>query len=464
MDKDQQTIAAISTSYGQSGIGIVRMSGPDALNILTGIFVKPNGDFVLPEFFEARKMRYGYISNPRTNEKLDEVLCVFMKAPATYTAEDLVEIHCHGSAVALKNVLALCLEKGAEPAEPGEFTKRAFLNGRIDLIQAEAVIDLIQAKSNKSFDVAIKQVEGSLSSKVEAIRKALLELLVSLTVNMDYPDEDIEEITYASIEYSIKQISDKLEAMLLFADEGRILREGLSVTIVGKPNVGKSSLMNFFLGENRAIVTEIPGTTRDTIEEQFSLRGIPIKLTDTAGIRDSADVVEQLGIQRSKDAFNKADLLLFLIDGSQPLSKEDQELCVLLADRPCIVLLNKTDLPRVISEKEVSKMLPLAKIIATSLIEGIGLDSLECSIEEQITGGKIHSKEDVMVTNVRHINLLKKAKEEMDEAINMTKGKQAIDFIEVNVRAAFDCLGEIIGKTASNEITEEIFSRFCLGK
>ena len=464
MDKGLQTIAAISTAYGQSGIGIVRMSGPEALDILVGIFSDVDGKPVLPEFFEHRKMRYGFISEPGTNKKLDEVLCVFMKAPYTYTTENLVEIHCHGSAVALKNVLALCLEKGAVLAEPGEFTKRAFLNGRIDLIQAEAVIDLIQAKSNKSFDVAIKQVEGSLSAKVENIRKELLELLISLTVNMDYPDEDIEEITYTAIENSIKQIDDALSALLLFSEEGRILREGVSVTIVGKPNVGKSSLMNFFLRENRVIVTEIPGTTRDTIEEQISLRGIPIRLTDTAGIRDSVDVVEQLGIQRSKDAFNKADLLLFLIDASQPLSKEDEELCGLLKERSCIVLLNKTDLPQIISEEQMSQALPLARIIATSLKEGIGLDQLEETMEAQITGGKIQGKEDVMVTNIRHIDLLKKAKQETEEAINMTINKEAIDFIEVNVRAAFDYLGEIIGKTARDEIIEEIFSRFCLGK
>lgn len=464
MYKEDRTIAAISTAYGESGIGVIRISGMDSIKILTSIFVDSKGNKVHPEMFEHRRMKYGFILDPTTRTKVDEVLCVFMKGPNTYTAENLVEIQSHGNMVALKRILGLCLAQGAQPAEAGEFTKRAFLNGRIDLAQAEAVIDLIKAKSEKSFDVAIKQVDGHLSLKVESIRNQIKELLILLTVNMDFPDEDIEEITYEDIKQRLSQIGDKLENMLLYADEGRILREGLSVTIVGKPNVGKSSLMNFFMRENRSIVTEIPGTTRDTVEEQISLKGIPIRLVDTAGIRDSSDIVEQLGIQRSKDAFNKADLLLFLIDVSTALSKEDEDLCTLLLDKPCIVLLNKTDLPPVIKESQIRALLPKAKILSTSLKQGFGLEELENTIEEYISGGKVHKNEDLLVTNVRHINLISKASAEIKEALQMTKNSEAIDLIEINVRVAFDYLGEITGQTARGEILEEIFSRFCLGK
>ena len=459
-----QTIAAIATAYGESGIGIVRMSGPESLDIFLGLFRLPAGKTMSRSEAEPRRMHYGFIRNPETGETLDEVLCVYMKAPRSYTAEDLIEIQCHGSLVSLRNILAACFRLGAAPAAPGEFTKRAFLNGRIDLAQAEAVIDLIQARSDKSFDVAMGQVEGTLSMRVARLRDALKELLILLTVNMDYPDEDIEEITYGQIEKSLMQINDECLKLLEFSQEGRMIREGFSVTIVGKPNVGKSSLLNFFLRENRAIVTEIPGTTRDTIEEQVSLNGIPVKLTDTAGIRESEDVVERLGIQRSKEAFNKADLLLFLVDSSQPLSDEDRELCRLLDDRRCIVLLNKSDLPRVLAEQEMSALLPKSVVLSTSLTEGIGLDRLEETITDWITGGKVRRKDDVLVTNVRHIELLRRTREEIEEALAMTRRQEAMDFIEVNTRAAFDLLGEITGQTAGDEILEEIFSRFCLGK
>lgn len=461
---EAQTIAAIATAYGESGIGIVRMSGPDALDIFLRLFRLTDGNALTKTEAEPRRMHYGVIRDPETGETLDEVLCVYMKAPRSYTAEDLVEIQCHGSLVSLRNILAACFRLGASPATPGEFTKRAFLNGRIDLAQAEAVIDLIQARSDKSFDVAMGQVAGTLSSRVSQLRDALKELLILLTVNMDYPDEDIEEITYEQIENSLTQINDECLKLLEFSQEGRRIREGFSVTIVGKPNVGKSSLLNFFLRENRAIVTEIPGTTRDTIEEQVSLKGIPVKLTDTAGIRESEDVVERLGIQRSKEAFNKADLLLFLVDSSQPLSAEDRELCSLLADRRCIVLLNKSDLSGVLTEQEMHELLPKAIVLSTSLTEGIGLDRLEETITDWITGGKVRRKEDVLVTNVRHIELLRRTREEIEEALAMTRRQEAMDFIEVNTRAAFDLLGEITGQTAGDEILEEIFSRFCLGK
>jgi tRNA modification GTPase len=468
-----RTIAAISTAYGESGIGIVRMSGPNSLEIARRIFVPysaqktPQNQKQPPSegfCFKDRTMHYGHVADPDTGETVDEVLCVFMKAPHTYTGEDLVEIQCHGSMAGLRRILSLCLENGAQMAERGEFTKLAFLNGRIDLAQAEAVIDVIRARTGKSLQTAVTQLEGRLSEKVRAVRKGLLDLLVLLTVNMDYPDEDVEEATYAKILAALQQAEQGIEALLAGADEGKIVREGLSVAIIGKPNVGKSSLMNLFLGEHRSIVTDIPGTTRDTIEEQISLRGIPIRLTDTAGIRESKDVVESLGIDRSRDAFNKADLVLLLLDSSRPLSEEDIALMEAAEGRPCIAVLNKTDLPACLSEDDVRSHLKTAQIVHASLLNDEGVEALKDAMEALITGGKVRREEDILVSNTRHIQLLKNAISELREAERMTLRGEAMDFIEVNANAAFSYLGDITGDTASGEIIDEVFARFCLGK
>lgn len=455
---ENSTIAAISTAYGESGIGVVRMSGPASLSIAEKIFEgRSLGE--TPRF-----MHYGKIKDPKNGAYLDEVLCVYMKAPHTYTGEDLVEIQCHGSIISLKEILDLCLRSGAEPAERGEFTKRAFLNGRIDLSQAEAVIDLIKARTSMSFDVALSQMQGSLSFKVKEIRKKLLDLLVSLTVNMDYPDEDIEEITYDNIKNSLLPINNELSNLLASADEGKIIREGLGIAIVGKPNVGKSSLMNIFLSEDRSIVTDVPGTTRDTIEETAVLRGFPVRLTDTAGIHDSDDPVESIGIERSKKAFNDADLLLLLFDASEKLSEEDFGLMEYAKGRSCIAVLNKQDLSAVTKDSDVRLVLPDCKVVETSFADGSGVEELKDAIESIIANGSVRREEDVLVTNVRHAGLIRNALEELSEAADMVRRGQAIDFIEVNVKAAFDYLGEITGDTASDEVIEEVFSRFCLGK
>lgn len=469
----KRTIAAISTAYGESGIGIVRMSGPDAKEIASRIFVpykgsnasqnqkqSPAGAFA----FVPRQLHYGHIVDPKTGETVDEVLCVFMKAPHTYTGEDLAEIQCHGSTASMRRILSICLENGAEMAERGEFTKLAFLNGRIDLAQAEAVIDVIKAKTDRGLETAVSQMQGKLSEKVKAVRQQLLDLLVLLTVNMDYPDEDIEVATYGKIEESLESIRSGISTLLENADEGKILREGLSVAIVGKPNVGKSSLMNLFLGEHRSIVTDIPGTTRDTIEEQISLRGIPLRLTDTAGIRETSDVVEAIGVDRSKDAFNKADLILLLLDSSRPLSEEDISLMKAAQERPCIAVLNKTDLAPCVSEKDIKEYLKTAQIISTSLLNDEGTEQLKDAMEALITGGKVRREEDILVSNTRHIQLLKNALGEVREALSMTRTREAMDFLEVNANAAFQYLGEITGDTASGEIIDEVFARFCLGK
>lgn len=480
----EDTIAAIATAYGEGGIGIVRISGEAAKTILEQIFVPIQkkrvsseeasgvGDAFLPSAVSEtvglpivnRRLTYGTIIDPDTNKMLDEVLAVFMKAPYTYTMEDVAEIHCHGSVVSLRNVLALCLKKGARPAEPGEFTKRAFLNGRIDLSQAEAVIDLVRAKTGRSFDVALEQMEGRLSKEIRELRSKLMELLVQITVNLDYPDEDIEEVSYESMSRQLSQIDDGLKELLKSADTGRMLREGIAVTIAGRPNVGKSSLMNAFLKESRAIVTEIPGTTRDTIEEALSIAGIPVRLTDTAGIRRTADKIEQIGIEKSKEAVNKADLILFMLSGNEPFTEEDLEILPCLDPGKTVVLLNKRDLGTVLTRDDVEARLPGVRIIEISVNDGRGLDQLEETIKQLVFGGHVSQSESSVVTNVRHAELIRKAQEEAAAAMEMTAAREALDFIEINVRQAFDFLGEIIGETANDQIINEVFSRFCLGK
>ena len=453
------TIAAVATAYGEGGIGIIRISGEKSLDILEEIF-----EFHGIEEIVNRRMTYGKIVDRDNGQTIDEVLAVYMKGPATYTAEDVVEINCHGSTVSLRKTLSLVLRKGARLAEPGEFTKRAFLNGRIDLSQAEAVIDVVKAKTDKSFDVALSQLEGGLSSYIRDIRQNLLDLLVDITVNIDYPDEDIEEITYDKLEINIKQIGDMIEKLLSTASSGRMIREGIRVAIAGKPNVGKSSLMNGLLRETRAIVTEIPGTTRDTIEEALSIRNIPVYLIDTAGIRETSDKVEKLGIEKSKEAFNNADFIIFIMDGSEEISSEDEEIIEYLKERKCLVLINKKDLEQKIDSVQIKNMLPNSQIIKTSLINGDGIEEIENSIEELVYGGEITQSESMMVNNVLHINLLTDSFNSLEDALQMAVNREALDFIEIDVKNAYELTGEIIGESVNDDIINEVFARFCLGK
>lgn len=455
----EDTIAAIATAYGEGGIGIIRISGENSLSILNKIFTPFKNSKI-----ESRRMTYGTINDTSNGHIIDEVLAVYMKKPSTYTAEDVVEINCHGSIISLKKTLELVLREGARMAEPGEFTKRAFLNGRLDLSQAEAVIDVIKAKTDKGFDVAVSQLDGQLSSRIKEIRKSILDLLVEITVNIDYPDEDIEYLTYENAQKQIKLIGDMIENLLFTADTGRLIKEGIKVAIVGKPNVGKSSLMNSLLRESRAIVTEIPGTTRDTIEESINVRGIPVNLIDTAGIRDTDDIVEQLGIKKSKEAFNSADFVIFIVDGSCSLTEEDNEILKLLKDRRCLVLINKQDLGSVIDKELFQSKLNAADIIPTRLIDGEGIDEIESYIEGLVYGGKISQKESVLVNNVRHIELLEKSLRSLNDASQMIGAGEALEFVEVDINEAYALLGEIIGETVSDDVLDEVFSRFCLGK
>ncbi len=473
----EDTIAAIATAPGEGGIGIVRISGEESRGILEKIFSRVKNEHIkndgfLPEAqnqtigspIVPRMMHYGFVRDNFSGELIDEVMAVYFKAPYSYTAEDVVEIQCHGSLVSLRKILSLVLRNGARLAEPGEFTKRAFLNGRLDLSQAEAVIDLIRAKSDKSFDVALSQLEGVFSEKIRNIRAELMDSLVNITVNIDYPDEDIEQLTFENLVRDLTAVRCKIEEMLKTSDTGRIITEGLKVSIIGKPNVGKSSLMNALLRETRAIVTEIPGTTRDTIEEMLTIRGIPLKLTDTAGIRETEDIIEKIGIEKSKEAFNNADLIIFMADGSRPLEEEDFAIIRQIGEKKAIVILNKIDLPRAFEAREITKLLPEAPVIEASMAKRQGIEDIENVIEDLVYGGQVKQNDSMLVTNARHKNLLEEAAEALGDAIEAAKACQPLELLEIDASRAYECLGEIIGEAVEEDIINEVFARFCLGK
>ncbi len=463
----EDTIAAIATAYGEGGIGIIRISGDKAKDILDQIFmaglpVQFNG--AESSELQDRTLCYGHIIDRKKKEIVDEVLAVYMKAPQTYTREDVVEINCHGSMISLRKTLDLIIKCGARMAEPGEFTKRAFLNGRLDLSQAEAVIDLVKAKTNMGYEVSVAQLAGSLSNTVRAIRDELLEVLAHVIVNLDYPDADIEELSYNSLKESLKQIRGRIEALVETAETGMIIKEGLKTVIIGKPNVGKSSLMNALLKESRAIVTEIPGTTRDTIEEIISLKNIPIRLVDTAGIRETEDSIEKIGIARSKDSFNGADLVIFVLNASEELSFEDYAIMDYVIEKKAIVLFNKVDLGQRLKKQDVLDVMPHAIVINTVITENQGIEELETAIFELVYGGKVKQQDSIMITNLRHKDLLKKASQCLGDALHMVDKKEALDFIEVDIKRSWELLGEIVGETVSEDIIDQVFSRFCLGK
>ncbi|KGG80080.1 tRNA modification GTPase MnmE [Caloranaerobacter azorensis H53214] len=456
------TIAAVATAPGEAGIGIVRISGEKALEIVDKIF-RTKKERKLSDFQE-RRLTYGYIVEPDTGKKIDEVLAVYMKAPYTYTKEDIVEINCHGGMIPVRRILEIVLENGARLAEPGEFTKRAFLNGRIDLSQAEAVIDLIRAKTDSSFDVSFNQLEGGLSKEINEIREILLRMLANIEASIDFPEEDIETMTYEGLLDEGNNVLKRIEKLLDTVYTGKILREGLKTVILGKPNVGKSSLMNAILRENRAIVTDIPGTTRDIIEEYVNIKGIPLKIIDTAGIRETEDVVERIGVERAKSLLEEADLVIVLFDVSKELTEEDMEIARLVKNKKVIVLTNKIDLPPVVSREEIEKILPGKKIIETSIIKGEGLEVLEDSLKEMFFAGEIKIKDNTIVTNARHKSLLLKAKKNIEEAIESIEMGMPIDCIEVDVKDCWENLGQITGDTVTEDIIDKIFEEFCIGK
>jgi len=456
------TIAAIATASGEAGIGIIRLSGEKSIDIIDKIFKSHQGKRL--EEYPTRRLTYGYIFDPETVQKIDEVLVVYMKAPYTYTKEDLIEINCHGGMIPVKRILELVLKNGARMAEGGEFTKRAFLNGRIDLAQAEAVMDLISAKTEKGFDVALEQLEGTLSKEIKKIRDNILELLAHIEVSIDFSEDDVDEVTLDILLEKSLEIQAQMKHMLETADTGKIIREGLNTVIVGKPNVGKSSLLNALLKESRAIVTDIPGTTRDIIEEQVNIRGILLRLMDTAGIRETVDVVEKIGVERTKAFFNTAELVIFVLDASRELTSEDMGIMSLLEDKKVLVIVNKTDLPIKLDLEKVEAMLKNKSLIKVSLIENIGLEQIEDAIVDMVFKGEVKRKDQVMVTNVRHKNSLEKALHSLSDGIKAIKQRLPLDFIEVDYKNAWEYLGEITGDTVGEDLIDHIFSNFCIGK
>jgi len=455
------TIVAIATAPGEGAIGIIRISGDEAQNILNSIFRSKRGHKI--KQFENRKLTYGHIVDE--NEKvIDEVFAVLMQAPKTYTREDVVEIHCHGGIVPLQNIMKRILRLDARMAEIGEFTKRAFLNGRLDLAQAESVMDLISAKTSKGFDVAFGQLEGALSRKVNNLRDTLVSTMAQLEVCIDYPEEDIEEITYKEVIKQLGGIKAGVDDLLSSSETGRIIRDGLSTVIVGKPNVGKSSLLNALLREARAIVTDVPGTTRDIIEELINIKGVPLKLIDTAGIRETEDVVEKIGVERSKTFFNQADLVVFVINASEPLTAEDESIIELIQDKKSIVVVNKIDLPAAFDVDELEKRLVDKVFVRTSMMNESGIEDVENQIAEMVFGGEVIRKENAYVSNIRHIRALEKASDSITSAIQAAESGMPYDFIEVDTKDTYEALGEISGETIEDDMLTKIFSNFCLGK
>jgi tRNA modification GTPase len=461
---NSDTIAAISTPFGTGGIGIVRISGPTAFEIADKIF-KGNRDF---SKIKSHTINYGKIVEPDTGNVIDEVLLSKMCKPNTFTREDMVEINCHGGMTILRNVLELVINKGARLAEPGEFTKRAFINGRIDLSQAEAVIDLINSKTKESSRAAIEQLEGKLSKRIKDIRAKLIQLIAHIEVNIEYPEYDIEEMTLETAISTIIQAQDELQSLIKSFEKGKIIKEGIKAVIVGKPNVGKSSLLNEFTGKNRAIVTDIPGTTRDIIEDYVDINGMPMRILDTAGIRETEDLVEKIGVQKTEKEIQAADLIILVIDASEGISKEEIKILEKASDKKVIVLLNKIDLlneeESIKIEKETRVKSGDKDLIKASLINGFGVESLSDKIYELFMEGKIQFNDEIIITNIRHKNLMEKAKKSLEDALNGSQAGLPLDIVSIDINRAADYLGHITGETIREDIVHEIFSRFCLGK
>jgi tRNA modification GTPase len=457
---EEDTIVAISTAPGEGGIGIIRLSGKQALEIVSTLFASSRRQDLLTA--PGYSLLHGRIIHPDSGKTLDEVLVSVMRAPHSYTREDVVEINCHGGMLPLRNILDLVLNCGARLATPGEFTKRAFLNGRIDLTQAESVIDIIRAKTDAGLQLAVQQLQGKLSGQISSLHKALQQLLASIEASIDFADEDIEIISYSQITQELQQVLDEIDRLLLSAHEGKILKDGLSIALVGKPNVGKSSLLNVFLEEERAIVTPIPGTTRDTIEDYINLQGIPIRLIDTAGIRDTSDHLEQLGVKRSRQIVQQADLILCLFDASLPWSQEDEDFLELVKHKEKLLVLNKIDLPTQLSAEEIlAKFTNELLLFPVSINQHLGLDELKQAIVDQVMDVPLES---VAVTNVRHKQALNAAKQSLIHAKHSTVSGMSQEFIALDILEALNQLGEITGETSTEDILDRIFSTFCIGK
>ena len=458
---DFDTITSISTPMGEGAIGIVRLSGPQAIEIGDILY---KGKKKLSEV-ETHTINYGHIIDPETNETVEEVMVSVLRAPKTFTREDIIEINCHGGILTINRILELTMTYGARMAEPGEYTKRAFLNGRIDLSQAEAVMDFIRSKTDRASKVAMNQIEGRLSDLIKKQRQSILEILAQVEVNIDYPEyDDVEDATTDFLLEQSKRIKEEINRLLETGAQGKIMREGLSTVIVGRPNVGKSSMLNNLIQDNKAIVTEVAGTTRDVLEEYVNVRGVPLRLVDTAGIRDTEDIVEKIGVERSRKALSEADLILFVLNNNEPLTEDDQTLFEVIKNEDVIVIINKTDLEQRLDVSELREMIGDMPLIQTSMLKQEGIDQLELQIRDLFFGGDVQNQDMTYVSNSRHISLLKQARNAIQDAIDAAESGVPMDMVQIDLTRTWEILGEIIGESASDELIDQLFSQFCLGK
>ena len=458
---EEDTIAAIATPFGESGIGIVRISGSLAESISRNLF-KFKKKF---HRLSSHRFNYGEIVDPESDIPVDEVLLVLMKGPKTYTREDCVEIHCHGGYLVLQKVLELVLRYGARLAQPGEFTKRAYFNGRIDLTQAEAVVDLIRSKTMVSLEIANQQLRGLLHDELCGMRQKLIDVLALIEAHIDFPEEDLEPMSHESLRENLGALAKKTRDMVGSYEEGKIFREGISCAIIGKANVGKSSLLNILLKEDRAIVTPIPGTTRDVIEEVLNIREIPVRLVDTAGLRRTVDPIEMEGVKRTRQRMADSDLILFVLDGSQPLSHEDTEILFEVETRKKVIVVNKRDLPLRISIDQIRRFSEKDPAVFISALENTGIDELKETIYRSLIQRSVRtSPEYVIVANVRHKDALSRAGESIIQALKGLEEGTSPEFIAFEVRTALEAIGEIIGETAHEDVLNRIFQQFCIGK
>ncbi|UXT30491.1 tRNA uridine-5-carboxymethylaminomethyl(34) synthesis GTPase MnmE [Staphylococcus aureus] len=458
---DLDTITSISTPMGEGAIGIVRLSGPQAVEIADKLY---KGKHLLNDV-PSHTINYGHIIDPESKEVVEEVMVSVLRAPKTFTREDIIEINCHGGILTINRVLELTMTYGARMAEPGEFTKRAFLNGRIDLSQAEAVMEFIRSKTDRASKVAMNQIEGRLSDLIKKQRQSILEILAQVEVNIDYPEyDDVEDATTEFLLEQSKEIKQEINRLLDTGAQGKIMREGLSTVIVGKPNVGKSSMLNNLIQDNKAIVTEVAGTTRDVLEEYVNVRGVPLRLVDTAGIRETEDIVEKIGVERSRKALSQADLILFVLNNNEALTQEDYTLYEVVKNEDVIVIVNKMDLEQNIDINEVKDMIGDTPLIQTSMLKQEGIDELEIQIRDLFFGGEVQNQDMTYVSNSRHISLLKQARLTIQDAIDAAESGVPMDMVQIDLTRTWEILGEIIGETASDELIDQLFSQFCLGK
>ena len=457
------TIAAIATAMTNSGIGIIRISGEDAFTVIDRIYQSKNGKKKLSEE-KSHTVHYGYIvDDTKENKIIDEVMVLIMRAPNTYTREDTVEIDCHGGVLVMQKILDTVVCHGARPAEPGEFTKRAFLNGRIDLTQAESVMDVISSKNEFALKSSISQLQGSLQKEIKELREKIIYEIAFIESALDDPEHINIDGYGQKLKTVAEECKEKIEHLLDTADNGKILKEGIDTVIVGKPNAGKSSLMNVLLKKERAIVTDIAGTTRDVLEEQMNLNGITLNIIDTAGIRDTEDVVEKIGVDKAKDYLVNADLIIYVVDSSTPLDENDEKIMEMIKDRTALVLLNKSDLDTVTTEEMIASHLD-QKIIKVSMKENQGVDELENAIKELFFHGKVELNDEVYITNARHKAALSNAKDSLNMVLDSIAMEMPEDFYSIDLMNTYEELGNILGESLGEDLVNEIFSKFCTGK